>query len=130
VFVEFRVRATGETGRAIFVRMAGADGESLFRREMRRSVVVARLETGNHVIEYSFLDRTRPREMWMYDPKTRRMERSFTDDVEYGEPVYDVCKALEAANLARDVDVSAAVVGYVTPSPELRRLIAVTRGCS
>jgi hypothetical protein len=58
------------------------------------------------------------------------MERSFTRDVEYGEPVADVCKALEAANLARYVDVSAAVVGYVTPGLELRRLIAVTRGCS
>jgi len=130
VFVEFRVRATGEAGRAIFVRMAGADGKPLSRGERRRSVVVARLETGHQVIEYSYLDRTRPRDMWVYDPKTRRMERSFTRDVEYNEPMHNIYKTLEAANLAGHVDVTAAVVGYVSPSPELRRLIAVTRGCT
>jgi hypothetical protein len=110
--------------------MAGSDGERLSRRETRRWVVVARLETGNQVIEYSYVDRTRRSDMWVYDPRTRRMEQTVTDDVEYGEPVYNLCKTLEAANLARDVDVSAAVVGYVTPGPELRRLISVVRGCS
>jgi hypothetical protein len=122
--VQFRSQPSGVTGHALAVRLSSSNGEPpLFRGEKRAWAVQLCDGESNRAIGYSYLDPDKLDDLWVYDPRLRRVERkSHAGRTSLGSTLR-ICDALAVAGLADGVEILERTTGRLTDLRRIRRAI-------
>jgi hypothetical protein len=95
--VRYRLDPSGRKGRAIVVRLSDpSSGDSLYRGEKR--VWAVRADTDRFqeaALSYSYLDPSRPDDLWVYRPTERTVTRTTPPPIENATPLQRTCDVLQ-----------------------------------
>ena len=124
-FVRFRAQPSGLKGRALVARLAGpGDAPPLFRGEKRTWALSLCDRGGSLAIGYSYLEPAKPDDLWVYDPRLRRVERQSHPPRPSQSPTSRLCDALTASGLAEEVEILQRTTGRVKDVRKLRAAIS------
>jgi hypothetical protein len=123
--VRYRLEPSGQEGRAIVVRLSDrSSGNSLFRGEKR--VWAVRVDTDHYqdaALSYSYLDPSRPDDLWIYRPTERTVTRTTLPPIENATSLQRTCDVLQRTFPGDRVTFREHSTGWVRSKSKLQRFL-------
>lgn len=117
---------SGAEGHALVLRLASPGYEPLFRGERRSWGLSVELPRARGwVFAYSYLDESRPADIWHYDPRKRQMFRYQAPISNAALPEERMRAALDAAGVSLSFAITSGTAGYLPASDRVRRALDI-----